>query len=434
VSEPAFADEVRGPWARRRGVLVDVAVVVVLLLVVLVGYYTDTQSASGRRVSAVLAATQVLTLVLRRVRPAVCLASLAALSLLQVALTGQPTWGQLAVPIAVYSAATYGSARVARAGVAIGLLGAVVGPVDWFVSDSTNIEGTLASIVGCALVVVTSWALGALARTRQAYVGQLIERGVRLEREAAQRAELAASDERARIAREMHDVVAHGLSVMVVQADGARYQLDRDPEVAGRALETIAATGRESLHEMRRMLGLLRSDDSPAGTRPQPGLVDLEHLLAQELGPDVTVEARVAPDLPRLDRSVGQGVGLTVYRVAQEALTNVRKHAGPNASVDVAVTAEKGMITVRVTDDGRGASAVTDGKGHGLIGIRERAALHGGRVEAGPRQGGGFEVLASIPYDDASRLVPEATGRRDTSGQNPTGTNPAVGSSGGPTA
>jgi signal transduction histidine kinase len=136
-------------------------------------------------------------------------------------------------------------------------------------------------------------------------------------------------------------------------------------------------------------------------------------------------------------------VGLTVYRVAQEALTNVRKHAGPNAHVDVAVTAEKGMITVRVTDNGRGASAVTDGQGHGLIGIRERAALHGGRVEAGPRPGGGFEVLASIPYDDASRLVPEATGRRDTPGQNPTGqnptgtnptgTNPAVGSSGGPT-
>ena len=208
------------------------------------------------------------------------------------------------------------------------------------------------------------------------------------------------------------------------------------------------------------MLGLLRSDDSPAGTRPQPGLVDLEHLLAQQLGPDVTVEARVAPDLPRLDRSVGQGVGLTVYRVTQEALTNVRKHAGPNAHVDVAVTAEEGRITVRVTDNGRGASAVTDGQGHGLIGIRERAALHGGRVEAGPRPGGGFEVLATIPYDEALRLGPQTpdpqtpdpqtpdpqtpdpqtpdprtpdprTAGRDTPGQDPTRTNPAVGSSGG---
>lgn len=196
----------------------------------------------------------------------------------------------------------------------------------------------------------------------------------------------------------MHDVVAHGLSVMVVQADGARYQLDRDPAVAGRALETIASTGRDSLQEMRQMLGLLRADDATTGTRPQPGLADLEFLLDQAPGSGVVVEAHLTDDLP----AVSQGIGPAIYRIVQEALTNVRKHAGPDTHVRVEVHAEGGRLEVLVTDDGRGAGALSDGQGHGIIGMRERATVHGGRLDAGPRSGGGFEVRASLPYDDAS--------------------------------
>ncbi|MCW2758525.1 MAG: hypothetical protein JWO46_2271 [Nocardioidaceae bacterium] len=398
MSEPAFSDEARGPWSRWQGVAFDVSIVGALLLVVLVALIITGFGGSEPLVAAAFGVVQVLPLLVRRVQPVATLALVTVFSLLQLPFTSAPGWGQLAVPITVYSVATYGSRRAGRVALLLGLVGAVLGPMDWALGAG-GFEALVAGGLLCALLVVTSWAVGMLGRTRQAYVEQLIDRGIRLEREAAQRAELAASDERARIAREMHDVVAHGLSVMVVQADGARYQLDRDPERVGRALETIAGTGRESLHEMRRMLGLLRADAEENGTRPQPGLADLPYLLDQDPGPGITVEADVADDLPQ----VGQGVGLAAYRIVQEALTNVRKHAGPGTHVTVSVHADHGRLAIAVDDDGRGASAPSDGAGHGITGMRERVIVHGGRLDAGPRPGGGFAVHASLPYDDHAR-------------------------------
>jgi signal transduction histidine kinase len=302
------------------------------------------------------------------------------------------------MPFAIYSVAAFSTPRRSLVAVAVGLFGSLVGPVDWVMSLSIEALYPLVLFVGaCALSVIAPWALGMLTRTRRAYVAQLIERSERIEREAHQRAELAASDERARIAREMHDVVAHGLSVMVVQADGARYAAAADPAAATQALETIGDTGRESLTEMRRLLGLLRSDDTGTALRPQPGLVDLEYLLAEASGTGMHLTTEVDQPLP----DVPPGVGLTVYRVVQEALTNVRKHAGPEPKVRVAVRHLGNGVRVTVEDDGRGASAHDDGEGHGVMGMQERVAAVGGSIEAGPRPGGGFRVEALVPVGGA---------------------------------
>jgi signal transduction histidine kinase len=194
----------------------------------------------------------------------------------------------------------------------------------------------------------------------------------------------------------MHDVVAHGLSVIVVQADGARYSAAKDPGAAVEALDTIAASGRDALTEMRRLLGLLRAGDT--GVRPQPGLGDLALLVEEARAAGTRVDA----DLPVGDRpEVSDGVGLAAYRIVQEALTNVRKHAGPDARVRLRVSVDDALV-IEVRDDGRGFAAGDDGRGPGpaglgLIGMGERAAAHGGTVEAGPAAGGGFVVSARLP-------------------------------------
>lgn len=332
---------------------------------------------------------QLVPLYWRRHHAVAVFAVVAVGSAAQAVLLDTPLWSQVAFPVAVYSVARYASFAAGLAAMAVGLCGAVVAAFRWVLGFGGRLEPdpVVAYSVTIATIVVSAWALGALARTRRAYVDALVERGERIEREAAQQVELAASDERARIAREMHDVVAHGLSMIVVQADGARYAARQDPDVATAALETIAATGRDSLTEMRRMLGLLRSGDA-SELHPQPGLADLAGLVAGE-DVDATLPDPAAP--------VPDGVALTAYRVVQEALTNVRKHAGPGARVGVEVVVGDREVTVLVRDDGRGAAAADDGHGLGLVGMRERVVAHGGALEAGPRVGGGFQVSARLP-------------------------------------
>ncbi|MDN5893137.1 MAG: sensor histidine kinase [Nocardioides sp.] len=327
----------------------------------------------------------------RRRHPVPVAALIALASLAQLALTDRPIWGQAAVPIAIYSVARFSTARWGYAVMALGVVGAALGPLDWFRGYSVGVEATLYYFFTIGAVVAAAWALGAMGRTRAAYVASLVERSERLEREAAQQAQLAAQDERARIAREMHDVVAHGLSVIVVQADGARYAAAKDPQLATGALATISETGRESLTEMRRMLGLLRAEGD-SGTTPQPGLPDLAHLVAEAQAGGMDLEADLPDPLPRLS----DGVALTVYRIAQESLTNVRKHAG-SANVRLSLRHDVHGVTLDVLDDGRGAAALSDGKGLGLVGMQERVAVHGGRLTAGPAAGGGFSVSARIP-------------------------------------
>lgn len=362
-----------------------------LLVVVLVlpapGY-----AVVGSWPEAALCVAEVAPLWWRRRHPVAVFAVISLASAAQAAMTVVPLWGQVGYPVAVYSVARFAAPRWGLVALGVGLVGAVVGSWSFLAHwDQLTVRAMLPYVLTIGTIVLAAWALGTLGRTRSAYVDALVERNRQLHREAEQRARLAAVEERTRIAREMHDVVAHGLSVIVVQADGARYAAADDPTVAPAALAEIARTGRAALTEMRRTLGVLREDDAP--TRPQPGLADLPGLVdgARAAGTAVTAT------LPEDAADVPPGAGLTTYRVVQEALTNVRKHAGPGASAAVRVSVGDGAVEVEVTDDGRGAAAAGDGSGLGLLGMAERVHAHGGDLETGPRVGGGYRVAARIP-------------------------------------
>nr|WP_269809454.1 histidine kinase [Kineosporia rhizophila] len=233
-----------------------------------------------------------------------------------------------------------------------------------------------------------------MRRLRLRDEARLEERARLLESEAEQQAQLAATAERARIAREMHDVVAHSLSVTISQADGGRYAAQHNPEAAITALETISATGRQALADMRALLGVLR-DDSTQQLTPQPDTEAIKDLVDQVRGSGLTVTLEVLGEPVVLPA----GPGLAAYRIVQESLTNVLKHAGPSAEARVRLMWLSEALEIRVEDDGRGAAATPATPGsQGLIGMRERATLYGGQLEAGPRQGGGFGVRAYLPY------------------------------------
>lgn len=373
----------RGRW------LFDLALAGGLVVVGGLGHFV-----AGQVAAAILTCVQALPLVWRRRHPVPVFAIVAGASALQAVLIDTPTVGQLAFPVAVYSVARWAPRWHGVAALLVGYAGAGVASVRWlnaFGSDVVNASSVTPYVVTIGAIVTTAWALGFAGQQRERYVAELVERAEVAERMAEREVQLAAQDERARIAREMHDVVAHGLSVIVVQADGARYAAARDPDVAVTTLGTIATTGREALTEMRRLLGLLRIGDS--GVRPQPGLADLAHLVADTRATGARVEA----DLPDPMPDVPDGVGLAAYRIVQEALTNVRKHAGPDATVSLLVRAEPDAVEIEVHDDGRGAAALSGGRGLGLIGMRERAEARGGTVAAGPAPGGGFTVSARIP-------------------------------------
>jgi signal transduction histidine kinase len=254
-----------------------------------------------------------------------------------------------------------------------------------------------------ALTPVGAWVLGDSVASRRARSAALEERAVRAERERDARAEIAAAAERVRIARELHDVIAHNLSVMVAQADGGAYTFDAAPERSRQALAEIGRTGRKALSEMSSLLGVLRADSDTPPLAPAPAADEITQLVAQarEVGMHVsyTVDGTARP-LPG-------GLSLAAYRIVQEALTNVRKHAGPGAAAEVTLRYGSDELLVRVADNGRGAAglprygadptAPTDLGGHGLTGMRERAAMYSGMLQAGPRPSGGFEVTARLP-------------------------------------
>jgi signal transduction histidine kinase len=251
------------------------------------------------------------------------------------------------------------------------------------------------SLLPYSITIGAIWLGGLYISTRRKYTLSLEERARRLERERDAQAEVAAAAERARIARELHDVIAHSISVMVIQADGAAYTVDADTARAKRAMEAIGATGRQALTEMRRMLGVLRENDGQATLAPQPGVEQLTDLVQQIRTAGLPVDLKVDGD----PLSLPTGQELAIYRIVQEALTNVLKHAGPMATARVALHYGDRAIEVRIRDDGRGAT-FTDGRGHGLVGMRERAAVYGGDVSAEPAPGGGFQVIARLPVKE----------------------------------
>jgi signal transduction histidine kinase len=246
------------------------------------------------------------------------------------------------------------------------------------------------------VIFAAAWILGDNLRNRRAYLAELEERAARLERDREVEARRAVQRERGRIARELHDVVAHTMSVMVVQAGAARRVMRKRPDDAEDALVAIEDAGRQGLAEMRRLLGVLRHEDERNLTlAPQPSLQYVDELVARsvEAGVNVELEIEGAP------RPLPAGVDLSAYRIVQEALTNVLKHAGGAARACVQVRYRPESVEVEVFDDGRGVAAdpASNGEGHGLVGMRERVALFGGELRVGPRRGGGFSVKARLP-------------------------------------
>ncbi|NUR72369.1 MAG: sensor histidine kinase [Hamadaea sp.] len=331
-------------------------------------------------------------LLVRRHRPLWSMGVIAAMALAQVVFWSRahdPLPYDLAVLIGMYSAVKY--SKTLRGGlisgfvVAIGIVIEVARHAD---ADSWW-QMTLFYVGICGGV----WLMAYTVRQRAIYVAGLEERAASLERERAHLARIAVADERAVIARELHDVVAHSLAVMVVQADGGRYALDADPEKSRQAMATVAETGRAALEDMRRLVGVLRgSADSPQSRR-RITLAELDPLVAgaRSAGLTVRVENTVgAVDSPALE--------LAVYRIVQEGLTNVMRHAGPDAQVDLDLRRDGDEIVVHLTDNGRGGPCVD---GHGLTGMRERVSVHGGSLHAGPRLAGGWEVRACLPLPEA---------------------------------
>ena len=423
-----YARRVTGRWERllawedEHRFAVDCLLAGVLLLLVLPGSVTVSGGVSGFVVprlglesnawfGVLLAFGTAVPLAWRRVRPAASAALVYGVALAQM-LVGPP----VALPIdflvlvALYSVTLHGPLWARR----LGLWGAVAGSALLVVLLARHrIDPTtaVASGVFALLMILVVWAFALVRRSRMLRLEALEDRARQAEADRDRQARLATATERARIAREMHDIVAHSLSVVIAQADGGRYAAATDPEAPTRALTTIGEIGRAALTDMRRLLGVLRAEDAhddPPGVlptvvtpatgavpvvTPQPAEGDLEDLVAQlrEAGMQVSL-ARVGTP-----RNLPPGAGLTVYRIAQESLTNVLKHAGPDPHVTVLLAWRPESVLLEVADDGRGAAADSDGRGQGLVGMRERTAMFGGTLSAGPRAGGGFRVRAEIP-------------------------------------
>ena len=317
------------------------------------------------------------------------LAALVAFSLLHYA-----PYPGLSVFVLIFGIALHGTRRDSLAALA-----AVV--VAFVVALLAQPAGVVAvsDVISTMLATAVAWLAGDNLRQRRLRWEALEERTRMLEREREDRDRAAVAAERLRIARELHDVVAHSMSVIAVQAGVGRHVIETDVTAARDALGVIESTSREALVEMRRLLGVLRQENEGAAMRPMPGLADIPTLVAEtrRAGLGVTLDSTGAV------REVPAGVDLAAYRVVQEALTNVLRHGGPVAHVRVACSHDR--VELEVTDEGRPRSTriepsrnAESGTGHGLLGMRERVALYGGSFEAAPRPGGGFRVHASLPY------------------------------------
>src|SRR5579859_8073144 len=370
---------------------------------------------------------------------------------LQVVFSVRPSPPDLAIVVLLYTVAAYTDRSKSLAALAVCLAGSAAELAELYPLHQQRTSLWEFLLTGGMLLAGPSfiaWVLGDSMLYRRAYYANLEERAARLERDRDTQAKIAAAAERARIARELHDVVAHNVSVMVVQADGAAYALGTDPGRAREALAAISATGRQALTEMRVLLGVLRRNDegespdadapttavAPASVAriagrsggagggsapvalglpgaaddrtglagaaelaPMPGIGELDELLDQARAAGLPVTCTVEGE----PRPLQNGTALAAYRIIQESLTNTRKHAGPWARASVVLRYAPDVVHIVVTDSGRGRAAASDGAGHGLTGMRERAALYGGTVQAGSRPGGGFEVRALLPTSPA---------------------------------
>ncbi len=367
----------------------DAALALVLTAYALVDVFQNGNYLTGSRsvyVPAALAMT--LPLVWRRRAPllvlAVVMGALVAQSLLLDPSAPSPDGELVPWLVAVYSVAAHGRAWEPYAGAGASLVAGLI----WMGVDDFFLP---------VVAFGGAWIAGRLVQKRQFYADVLEERANVLEREQDANARIAAAEERVRLARELHDVVGHSVSVMVVQAGAERLALGEERPATREALLGIERTGREALAEMSRLLGILRKEGEGLALAPRPRLADVEALVQTVRDAGIPVELQVEGE----PKPLPPGIDVSAYRILQEALTNVVKHAGP-ARAFVVVRYGTRDIEVEVTDDGRGALN-GNGLGYGLAGMRERVELHGGRLEAGGGEGGGFTVNARLPLETTPR-------------------------------
>jgi signal transduction histidine kinase len=343
-------------------------------------------------VNAVAAAGSTLPIAVRRRWPLAAAVTVAAVVAGQEALNGDLIENSitplLSFPMVVYGVSAYCERRRAFVGLAALL---VLVWIEVLLADRT-VGG---DFVFTALLVFGPWLVGRIVATRGELAAELRDKADRLERDQEKQAQLAVAHERARIARELHDVVAHNVSVMVVQAAAARRMIDHDTSKAKDALGSVEQTGRAALKEMRRMVGMLGQAEEGLALAPQPSIEELDWLIERAREAGLEVDLTIEGEKKRLE----SGVDLSAFRIVQEALRNTLKHAGP-AQAHVTLRYREHDVEVEVSDNGRGVRAPTENgavTGHGLLGMRERVAMLGGEIEAGYRKDGGFGVHARLP-------------------------------------
>ncbi|MGW4153025.1 sensor histidine kinase [Micromonospora chersina] len=382
-----------------RSVAFDAAVAGLVALVAVLGIAAQPGGVAAAAVGVVMA----LVLLFRRIHPSAVAAGVAVLALLQVVVGWGPLAYDVGVLIALYSVVKY--ADRLRDGILAGVVAAI--GVLLAAAEMPDTAPWWAGALYYGLITGAVWLVGLNVRTRRLYVLSLEERAATLEREREAESRAAVAEERTRIARELHDVVAHSMAVMIVQADGVRFTIDRDPATAREAAKVVADTGRQALEEMRRLVGVLREPSRPepaaaldaVPAHRRPALVELPDLLDRfrAAGLRITDTATGTPV------ALPPGLELTVYRVVQESLTNALKHAGVGAAVELRLEWSADAVVVRAVDDGRGRPVVRPAPsgGHGLVGMRERVGVYDGSLAAGPTLGGGWRVEARLPLPSA---------------------------------
>jgi signal transduction histidine kinase len=373
----------------------DLAVGVAAALVTAAGTWDGVAGWLPRGVIVPLALGQAFLLLARRRAPMAVLAAGTVLGVFMLAVGYPAGDAAFATGCAAYAVAVYGrrggGAELAgpRRGAAAVLLAAVAVVVAAMAPDARGDLGVWGSIPLGALIAAC-WVLGYAVRTRRDYVAELTDRAARLEAAEGERAARAVVDERLRIARELHDVIGHSISLIAIQSEAAARSVRSNPDAVPAFLTRISAASRQALAEMRGVLAVLRPD-ADAELGPQPGLEQVGGLVASLRAGGLQARLEVEPmQLP-------PGTALAVYRIVQESLTNVLKHAGPGAAAGVTIARCGRTVRVSVHDDGAGPSGPAPGTAHGIVGMRERAAAYGGTLRTGARPGGGFEVEASIP-------------------------------------
>ena len=378
----------RRPMSRRSWALdVTIALVVAVLGVLEAVWGIDSTHRQGPVwAQVVLYVVTAGLLVVRRRTPIACLAAIVLVSTVEFALVGSPEGQSVALPgvVAGYSIGRWVDRRRSWWGLVL----AIVLWASWSGFDpmNTSVDDRALAVIWLAPWII-AWLVGALVRATSQATEQR-----RLVRE--QRASRAVAEERNRIARELHDVIGHSVSVMTVQASAVRRRLRDDQAVERQALETVEAVGREALGEMRRMVGVLREHDAGPDREPPPGLAQVDRLVAKFRAAGLPVELDVTGDPAQL----APGLDLTAYRLLQEGLTNTLRHAASPSRVQVSVDQRPDLLVLAVRDDGRVQAAGAE-PGHGLLGMQERVAVYGGSLVARPRPTGGFELVATLPVE-----------------------------------